>query len=804
MRKLIIFRGPPGAGKSHAISELGLHNHQLSMDTIRRIIGGVDMQPDGGWSITQAHNKRVYDMFLQLSAERMERGETLALESVFADHYGVRQFVDMARKNRYQVALMDFSNIPEARVREQNAGRDDIARLDDKAMTRWISALRNQGPVPRDLVDRVVHWQEDGSHLDDMRNFLSHPTLDVSHYDRLMFIGDLQGCTTPLIGPGGLLEKGFDDNTMYVFVGDFLDRGPQNGELMRWLMEQAVPRHGQVRWLWGNHEDHLHRWSRGLPPVSLEFAERTLPQLLASGLTPKDAEILCRGADEVLLLNWRGQKIVATHAGLPTLPPRIELVSTYQLTHGTGSWSDPVDHQFSRLGPHGWTQVHGHRNHGRQDVIATPQSINLEDSVERGGMLRAAVLDANGWTPIEVPNEDFLSLRQRLSKRKPDWAPAWMSDPRNTRMDDELMKAMREHEGVNQSTSRSMPDIASLNFTRDVFFKKSWDDVSVKARGLFFHIPTGEIVARGYDKFFNINERPETTMEGLARTLTFPVVAYVKENGYLGNLGLNPANNQLVYASKSTPDSDFAAWFKEIMESITTPNQREQIRRFLRDYECSMVFEVIDPVRDPHMVEYDKPQLVLLDAFHRSTSGKKLSHDELRKVGESLGLVVKQRAMVFRSMEQMKGFLDSKEGDLEWRFENRDIEGFVFEDAAGFQTKDKAAHYSFWKEMRGQKDRMLKLRQQKEEIQARPGQQRYTQALAEIDRKLENLPARKPHPLAKDFIEWMANEPTQRLSLDILSLRKAYMEERKPDPALWKTRWLPYGEQPKPSRGPSP
>jgi hypothetical protein len=559
-------------------------------------------------------------------------------------------------------------------------------------------------------------------------------------------------------------------------------------------VDKALPRHGQVRWLHGNHEDHIHRWSRGWQSVSPEFQERTLPQLIKAGITPKDADRVCAKADEVLLLNWRGQKIMVTHAGLPTVPPRLGMVSGYQLSHGTGSWSDPVDHQFSRLAPEGWMQVHGHRNHKSQKVIATPQSINLEDKVDKGGALRAVILDENGWTPVEIPNEVFVDVRMRRPKKQAEWAPAWMAKPKNTKMPDEVLAAMRDHPGVQESVSKSMQHIASMNFTRNVFFDKSWDDVSIKARGLFFDRNTGEVVARGYDKFFNIGERAETRLDALGETLKFPVAAFVKENGYLGNLGFDSTTKQLVFASKSTPDSDFAAWFKEIFDAKTTPVEREEIRRFMRDFECSMVFEVIDPVRDPHMIDYPEAKIVLLDVFHRSISGDKLSYDELKRVGASLGLEVKQRAMSFRSFEQMKGFLDNKEGDLNWRFEGRDIEGFVFEDAAGFQTKDKVTNYSFWKEMRGAKDRLARMLKQREEIMSRPNQKRNEVAVLDLDRKIEGLFDRKPHPLSRDFISWLREQPWEALGKDILSLRKEYLVARNPEPAIFEPRWIPYPE----------
>jgi tRNA splicing ligase len=42
----------------------------------------------------------------------------------------------------------------------------------------------------------------------------------------------------------------------------------------------------------------------------------------------------------------------------------------------------------------------------------------------------------------------------------------------------------------------------SLNFTRDAFFDKEWNDLTVRARGLFVNTVTKEIVARSYEKFF--------------------------------------------------------------------------------------------------------------------------------------------------------------------------------------------------------------------------------------------------------------------------------------------------------------
>lgn len=49
-------------------------------------------------------------------------------------------------------------------------------------------------------------------------------------------------------------------------------------------------------------------------------------------------------------------------------------------------------------------------------------------------------------------------------------------------------------------------DVISYNFSRKAFERRIWNDVTVKARGLFIDSLTDDVVARGYKKFWNYNE----------------------------------------------------------------------------------------------------------------------------------------------------------------------------------------------------------------------------------------------------------------------------------------------------------
>ena len=64
-----------------------------------------------------------------------------------------------------------------------------------------------------------------------------------------------------------------------------------------------------------------------------------------------------------------------------------------------------------------------------------------------------------------------------------------------------------------------MGDISSFNFTRDVFYKKEWNEQTTKARGLFVDTRINEIVVRGYEKWFRVNEVEETKIMNLKDTL---------------------------------------------------------------------------------------------------------------------------------------------------------------------------------------------------------------------------------------------------------------------------------------------
>ena len=854
MRKLLLTRGAPGSGKSTLLHEAGLTPYSLSLDTLRLIKMAPHMTASGHIGISQEHMVEVAEEFRKLTGGRLMRGELLCIDTTLNDARDIPEWIERAERFGYEIAVLDFSQLSLDELLERNGKREDYRRVSRTAIERLKEQIDAQ--EIDDTTKNLVRWidctKDKAAVLAEIRAFLHVPTVDLSHFKKVVHIGDLQGCLTPLIGAGGILEHGFEEDTAYIFVGDLVDRGVENGAVMRWLIDNAAQREN-VFFLWGNHEDHLRRYAQGQKAVSGEFRDYTQPQLEEAGVSPEEVGRFLKKFVDVLPYTWHGTKVMVTHAGLATVPDDFVKISQWQYARGTGSYDDPVDDQFERTAPRDWFQIHGHRNPDFKPTLASRNSFNLEDAVEFGGHLRSVILDAHGWTPHSNKNKIFTPLRHRKVKAAPGsqkrgdpiplgQVPApWIFEEGVPKLSEATMQAMLEHPGVRLRSSKRNPNVVSLNFTKDVFFDASWDEVTTKARGLFVNKDTLEVVARGYDKFFNVGEREETKLSYLLQNLQFPVNAYLKENGFLGLMGFDEESNDLFLTSKASPDGEFSDHFRRIFNAIVPEGRREAIRRWLRDNEACMAFEVIDPKNDPHMIEYKEDRIVVLDIFHRSESGKKLDYGHLKAVCGRLGLEVKTRAIEFRKPQDLKGWYNAIEGRLDWRWKGHDIEGLVLEDAKGQLTKVKLPHYAFWKRMRSAKDRLARLMGQRDqegapdpqaerrqelvnqlarakaamdgatteeqsllrerlrklgsELGALPRPEGKKTAPAGLEDKIQQTIHRDPHPLAIAFMQWAVTKQQEHLDKSsIIELRKEFIQDAKPEPSLYQIPWVAFAE----------
>lgn len=178
----------------------------------------------------------------------------------------------------------------------------------------------------------------------------------------------------------------------------------------------------------------------------------------------------------------------------------------------------------------------------------------------------------------------------------------------------------------------------------------------------------------------------------------------MKENGFLGLVSMHKRTGKLFIASKSTNQGPFA----KIVEELFQRYNSFALENYLREHNVTLVFEVIDQIRDPHIIEYPfDTGLILLDVVENTWEGAKLPYHELKKLGESFGIPVKQKAFLIADGSELQG-LFLRVNDYDFKFLDRRVEGFVVEDSNGFMAKMKCAYYFDWKQLRTLVGRVIK------------------------------------------------------------------------------------------------
>ena len=726
MRNLVILRGAPGCGKSTWIKENDLEPYTLCADNIRLMF----QSPEPGIEkdslfISQENDNDVWAFLFKLMAKRMERGELVVVDATHSRRSDFSQYNDICAKYRYRRFYVDFSDVPAEVCKKQNRMRSPEKIVPDKVIDKVYSRLRTQ--------DKTSGWVE----LDknNFRKEIDVKCFNFDEYENIHIFGDIHGCNTVLqeyFGSNVYSEKDF-----YIFAGDYLDRGIENKEVLEFLMDLSEKKN--VLCLTGNHEKWIGMYGNDeLERIrSEEFKSRTLAQII--DVDKKKIRNFYRSLGQLAFIEYNGKKYFITHAGVSYFPKFVFTFATENFIKGVGDYETDIDEVWDENEPE-IIQVHGHRNALGIDHSENKRSYNLEGGVEFGGYLKVLRISKNGEEVVKLKNEVF-----RKKDEKPD--PPVKCDNTMT-----ILEQLQNSPDVEEKDLGD--DIHSFNFSREVFRKGMWNKLNTHARGLFVDVKNEKIVARSYEKFFNVGQRREDELLNLLKKFRGKRIrAYKKENGYLGLVSL--VKGEFFIASKSTNTGDYADWFRDIWGRMNI--DRGYIKKYLEKEDVTLVFEVIDPVRDPHIIKYEKEDAVLLDIVHNTWEFKKKDYEEMSAFAERAGLSHK---LLYREFENDREFFkwyteNTQEDDLS----KTDIEGAVIECETDpghiYMTKVKFPYYLFWKSMRAVADKV------------RRGS----------DVKYASL----WNPVSNYFYAWLKKQDEEMLDKDIITLREKFYEEEGTD-----------------------
>ena len=210
--------------------------------------------------------------------------------------------------------------------------------------------------------------------------------------------------------------------------------------------------------------------------------------------------------------------------------------------------------------------------------------------------------------------------------------------------------------------------------------------MTTKARGLFIDKHSGQVIARSYDKFFNMGEMPETEPENLAKSLTFPVKLREKSDGFLGIVTM--FNGNVKFFTKTTDCGEHIPLFKECWGLLKERTKHDLINIMVK-HNCSIIFEVLHH-KDPHIVPYKKDCLYLLDFVENNINTNYL---DIEYKSSDVNLIEPRVLGVANNFNELMAMLNKISKVL--RFE-----GVVCRDAKDFMFKFKTDWFNTWKKRR--------------------------------------------------------------------------------------------------------
>ena len=726
MRTLLLLRGIQASGKSTWIKENNLEPYTLSADNIRLNIANPVLTEDGSYEISQKYNKVTWELLYKYLEMRMQNGDFTIIDATHSDLKLLNKYKDLASTYKYTMYCLEF-DVPLEEALKRNKERDNYKYVPERVIERTYETIKNNEKLPSAL--------KKIESIDEIINFY---TADVNQYEKVVIIGDIHSCAEPLKE----VLKDFNEETLYIFVGDYFDRGIQPVEtfnIMLDLLEKP-----NVILIEGNHEEKsMKKFIYDEEKYTKSFEETTLLPLLKEydvDYVRASLKKIYKKLRQCFAFEFRGKKFLCTHGGLP-LVPKLTLVSAKEMIHGVGKYETEIGEIYSENYKkglcQGFIQVHGHRG-----VNDGQFSYCLEDRVEFGGELKVLTIDNEGKIKkTGIKNSVYnkgLKLPMSGAVEKVEFNTA-----------NELINEMIRNQFINVKECEH--NLISLNFNREAFNKKKWNDLTIKARGLFVDKDSGEVKIRSYNKFFNFGER-HVNLGYLKKYATYPIRAFKKYNGFLGLASV--VNSEVVLTSKSVTSGKYKDIFQDIWDKVES-EVRELLKKTMIENNCTAVFEVVSPEYDPHIIKYDKEHLYLLDFIENKLDldthniDLEFSENLMKKVEFSSNLLTKKEELIrLENYDELYNFLAEKEKSLE------EFEGYVLCDNSGFMFKFKLPYYNLWKTRRAWLER-------------------YRSALAK-GKKVE-VTEKDEHRHFKKFLLKLGKDKLQELS--IIDVRELYEKE---------------------------
>lgn len=396
MRILAVLRGLPGSGKSSWVENNDLTEFTLCPDDYRIKYGSIAYNSNGKPIITNKYDKRVWTNMMSDLEFKMVYGQFIIVDATHTQEHYFKDYQKLCDKYRYRMVIVDFDSSDLSLLKERNANRLPSYKIvPEEVIDRMAEQLKNK--LPEKYQKCVV---SPDNFIDKFKNI---ELVNLSEYKQVVVFGDIHGCYEPIKkyfkvdDSQGICIR---DDTFYIFLGDYIDRGIQNKEVIDFLYSiKDLP---NVKLLMGNHELYIEKYMQENNDISaISYAHETVKTLnsLDEEAKKKLREVV-RKCSICFQFSFHGKIFQTTHAATPVWVDNFSCAAQ-NIIKGFGKdvyiESRICDETFSkgsRCSSIEFYSIHGHSNIEGEPVNNTEFTFNLNSKVgpEFGGDVRILVI----------------------------------------------------------------------------------------------------------------------------------------------------------------------------------------------------------------------------------------------------------------------------------------------------------------------------------------------------------------------------------------------------------------------------
>ena len=201
-------RGIMGSGKSTFIEKNNLRPYTLEPDQFRLAVSNPVLDLEGNMTISQKKDTVAWNMLYSALEERMKEGHFTIIDATHINPKWLKNYEKLAEKYRYRLYYYETENSLEQSL-EWNKNRPVHKIVPEEVIKNAFNQLNNN-PMSKKY-ERIY----------DISEISNYYIADANKYQKIKIAGDIHSCGTALEE----YLKDFNEETLYVFVGDYFDRG---------------------------------------------------------------------------------------------------------------------------------------------------------------------------------------------------------------------------------------------------------------------------------------------------------------------------------------------------------------------------------------------------------------------------------------------------------------------------------------------------------------------------------------------------------------------------------------------------